>query len=162
MMPDWPESKTCRSSKAWTWLALGVTEVGLAHIASMPRVLSIGLRNTSIRDLGTLTPLMSRLIDCWLDGSPIADDGVRPLAGASALWRLSLRQTKLTDVGLKHLAGLNGLTFLDLSATRVGDAGMRELAGLSGLQTLNLRGTLVSEAGAASLQTRLPGLRILR
>jgi hypothetical protein len=140
----------------------GVTEVGLAHIASMPRVLSIGLRNTSIRDLGTLTPLMSRLRDCWLDGSPIDDDGVRPLAGASALRRLSFRQTKITDVGLKHLAGLNGLTFLDLSATRVGDAGMRELAGLSSLQTLNLKGTLVSEAGAASLQTRLPGLRILR
>ena len=141
---------------------MGITEVGLVHIASMPLVLSIGLRNTSIRDLGTLTPLMSRLRGCWLDGSPIADDGVWPLAGASALRRLSLRQTKLTDVGLKHLAGLNGLTFLDLSATRVGDAGMRELAGLSGLQTLNLQGTLVSEAGAAFLQTRLPGLRILR
>jgi hypothetical protein len=141
---------------------LGITEAGLAHIASMPRVSSIGLRNTSIRDLGTLTPLMSRLSGCWLDGSPIADDGVWPLAGAFALRRLSLRQTKLTDLGLKHLAGLHGLTSLDLSATRVGDAGMRELAGLSGLQTLNLRGTLVSEAGAASLQTRLPGLRILR
>ena len=164
----------------------GVTEVGLAHIASLPQVSSIGLRNTSILDLGTLTPLMSRLSGCWLDGSPIADDGVRPLEGASGLRRLSLRQTKLTDVGLKHLAGLNGLTFLDLSATRVGDAGMRklaglsglqtlnlrgtlvsdagmrELAGLSGLQTLNLRGTMVSEAGAASLQKRLPGLRILR
>jgi internalin A len=84
----------------------------------MPRVSSIGLGNTSIRDLGTLTPMMSRLRGCWLDGSPIADDGVLPLAGASALRRLSLRQTKITDLGLKHLAGLNGLTFLDLSATR--------------------------------------------
>ena len=162
MMPDWPKSKICRSSKRLDVAGLGITEAGLAHIASMPRVSSIGLRNTSIRDLGPLTPLASRLRGCWLDGSPITDDGVRPLAGASALRRLSLRQTKLTDVGLKHVAGLNGLTSLDLSATRVGDAGMRELAGLSGLQTLNLRGTLVSEAGAASLQTRLPGLRILR
>ena len=59
----------------------GVTEVGLAHIANMPRVSSIGLRNTSIRDLGTLTPLMSRLSGCSLDGSPIDDDGVWPLAG---------------------------------------------------------------------------------
>jgi internalin A len=140
---------------------LGITEPGLAHIASMP-LFSIGLRNTSVRDLGTLAPLMSRLINCWLDGSPIADDGVWPLARASALRRLSLRQTKVTDGGLKHLAGLNGLTFLDLSATRVGDTGMRELAGLSSLQILDLRGTLVSKASAASLQTRLPGLRILR
>jgi Leucine-rich repeat (LRR) protein len=140
----------------------GVTEVGLAHIASMPRISSIGLRYTSIRDLGTLTPLMSRLLACGFDGSPIADDGVWPLAGASALKGLSLRQTKLTDVGLKHLAGLNGLTYFDLSATRVSDAGIKELAGLSGLQILDLRGTAVSEAGAASLQTRLPGLRILR
>ena len=148
---------------------LGITEAGLAHIDCEHAAVLVDwpLEHFDPGSRHALPPppppdvaierLLARRIADHRRRRPARQQG-----STSALRRLSLRQTKVTDGGLKHLAGLNGLTFLDLSATRVGDTGMRELAGLSSLQILDLRGTLVSKASAASLQTRLPGLRILR
>jgi hypothetical protein len=88
----------------------------------------------------------------WLDlaRSGVAD--LSPLAGLTALQKLSLWYTQVED--LSPLAGLTGLTNLDLSGTQVED--LSPLAGLTALMRLDLGGTQVEDlsplAGLTSLR----------
>lgn len=140
----------------------GITEAGLAHIATMPKVNQLALERTSIRDLSELSPLLPGLQGLWVADSPLDDDGLRPIAGATALSQLTLSGTAVTDEGLKHLVGLKTLSFLNLSNARVSGAGLAKLAGLPKLKTLLIRATSVSEASIAALRKALPGLDVYR
>jgi hypothetical protein len=66
----------------------------------------------------------------------VSDDGMRSLAGLTALTKLNLcRCVQVSDDGLQALAGLTtAVTHLNLGAcSRVSDDGMRALAGLTAL-----------------------------
>lgn len=138
----------------------GITETGLADLASMPSLTLLTLHRTSIHDLSALAPVLPRFRQLWLVDSPLGDDGLRPIAGATGLTWLTLRGTRVADAGLDHLAGLKALSTLDLSGTHVTDAGLAKLAGLPKLARLIITGTSISPSAIAALRKALPGLSI--
>ncbi len=140
----------------------GVSEVGLGHIANLPRLGTLWLSRTSVSDLSTLVPSLPRLNQLYVIESPVTDDGLRALAGATSLRTLRLIKTKVTDDGLSHIAKLPALTQLSLMDTPISDAGLAKLSGLPSLETLDLRGTGVSQAGINSLKKAIPRLQIMR
>lgn len=95
---------------------LGITDVGLARIASH-------------RKLGVLS----------LRGAAISDDGLRHLAGLKSLEYLTLANCHaITDAGLKHLAVLKNLKHLGLAGTSVTGPGLEHLKGLALLRSLSI------------------------
>jgi hypothetical protein len=68
---------------------------------------------------------------------------------------------EVSDDGLRLLAGLTALTGLNLKyCMQVSDNGLQALAGLTALTILNLEGCeQVSDNGLSALQTSLPNLK---
>lgn len=140
----------------------GITQAGLADVAGMPKLSYLGLRKVAIHDLTPLSPLLPRLKALRLAESPLVDDTLRMLAGATGLTVLYLTDTAVTDDGLELLAGLKNLLVLDLSGTQVSDEGLAQLARVPKLKELVLRGTPVSEAAIVALKKASPRLKTSR
>jgi predicted peptidase len=87
---------------------------------------------------------------------------VKALAGLKSLHTLNLEGTNVADGGLKDLSGLKRLRSLNLDSTKVTDAGLKELAGLTELRWLNLTASKATEKGAEGLRKALPRARIVR
>jgi hypothetical protein len=74
---------------------------------------------------------------------------------------LNLAECKIGDDGLKALAGLTALQNLNLAETQVTDAGLDQLKGLKNLKTLDLSADSdVTPSGVAKLQKALPHCQI--
>ena len=116
-----------------------VTEAALRQLGRLPRI-------------GTLR----------LDGSSIRDGGLEHIGNLAQLQRLSLDNTEITDAGLQHLKGLTQLEWLSLARTRVTDSGLEQLSGLGRLETLYLSNTHVTDEGVKRLQEALPNCDIER
>jgi Leucine-rich repeat (LRR) protein len=138
--------KNKKSNKGLTMIDLSrkkVTDADLKTIAVL----------TTVRDLKLEGP-----IDKEVAGKPvyakvqITDDGLKNLAGMTALHSLDLTGTNITDEGLKHLAGMKDLQNLQLSSTKVTDAAVEQLTKLPKLQSLTLSNTKVTEAGVFALK----------
>ena len=100
-----------------------VTDKGLAHIESLPKLEFIDLPSNgneqvtdkSFEHIGTLKHL--RHIDA--ENMPITDASLAHLASLTSLEKLELGRTKVTDEGLDYLVGLKKLTSIALDRTNV-------------------------------------------
>lgn len=92
-----------------------------------------------------------RVTQLRLTNQPVDDDGLRLVAGLSALETLDLDATNVTDSGLAHLISLANLQTLYLNSTTVTDVGLAYLTTLAKLYILGLEGTQVTDAGLAHL-----------
>ncbi|MCL4180620.1 MAG: protein kinase [Verrucomicrobia bacterium] len=110
---------------------LPITEAGLVHLWSLPRLERLQLGATRVK-------------------SGLAFRGLPQLK-----W-LRLDATPITDDTLRHVGTLTGLEQLYLDGTAVSDAGLKHLAGLPRLRVLNLHGTQVTAEGVAALRLALP------
>lgn len=104
----------------------GVTDAGLAHLKSLPRLRHLNLHMKKITDAG-----------------------LQHLAQVTPLQDLVLSRTLITDAGLKHLSGLVRLRYLDLSGNELTDAGLGELRSLKSLKVLAMAGTHITNKGVA-------------
>jgi hypothetical protein len=95
-------------------------------------------------------PLVA-LVD--LEGRPVTNEDLKPLAALSGLEQLNLDRTKIAPGGLAPLAGLTNLTSLSLAGTAIGDADLVSLHRLRKLRTLHLEDTGVGDAGMAHLES---------
>jgi Leucine-rich repeat (LRR) protein len=86
-----------------------------------------------------------------LEGLPVGDDALGPLAELNQITGLYLGNTRITDAGAAKLADLRQLEDLDLSATKITDAGLANLRGLNRLRCLSLWGTQITDAGLENL-----------
>ena len=114
-----------------------MTDAGLAHLAKLERLQTVGLASTKI-----------------------GNAGLARLASRTALQEIDLSGTHVDDAGLVHLVKLTGLRALGLARTRVGNAGVARLVAHRGLQKLDLSGTRVTDACLARL-AKLKQLREL-
>jgi len=86
-------------------------------------------------------------------GHEITDEGLRHLAGASRLRRLSLGEANVTGVGFKGLESLTRLEELSLDRTDFDDEGARCLAAFSSIRILNLSETKITSAALTDIST---------
>ena len=115
----------------------GVTDRGLRHLASFPRLRRLNLSGTSITDAG-----------------------LAALRELPALRVLELGWTRVTDAGMVHLAHCERLEQLDLMGTATGDGAIAALAGKEGLRRFH-SGNGVTDAGLALLH-QVPAFRTWR
>lgn len=98
---------------------------------------------------------VERLARLDLSGSKgVGDEGVRALAGLTALRHLDLGGTAITDRALGVLHTLPALESLSLWGTHVTDAGMDALRHCDALRSVNLGGTAVGDAAVRALAGR--------
>lgn len=90
----------------------------------------------------------------------VDDEGIRHLAGLTALTRLRFDNTKVTDVGLAALANMHRLEYLTISG-HFTDAGLKQLHGLQSLRSLQLASSLITDEGVNSLSVHIPKLQSL-
>ena len=76
------------------------------------------------------------------------------------VFKVALRNPKVSDTVLVHLQGLTKLEGLLLDNTKVTDAGLVHLKGLAKLEVLGLWDTKVTDAGVKELKKVLPNCKI--
>jgi len=134
----------------------------LEALASAPRLAHLNLGSTrGVTDAGLAhVAKIKHLKWLTLDRVEISDAGLAALSGCKTLERLSLQQMpKVTDEGLKHVAALPNLQMLSLNFTRI-NTGLEHLTASKSLQQISLMNTAVDDQGAAHL-AGIPTLRRL-
>ena len=114
------------------------------------------MANDGLRHIRHLGKL--RYLDLGHTG--VGDSELEHVACLSALEELKLNDTGITDAGLRQLADLQMLKTLNLSGTHVTDVGILSLVSLQSLETVELYDTGVTSEGVAALETALPRLHI--
>lgn len=129
-----------------------ITNVGLGHLATLPKLSALIADVTAIGDEG-LTFLKEKhsLRRLSLAATQVSDVGLKHLANLTQLESLNLSGTNITQRGLIHLKGLTNLIHLDLSENEIRDDGLQNLHGLSQLQFISLNDTRVTDAGIKHL-----------
>jgi Leucine Rich repeat len=74
-----------------------------------------GLTDVTLARIARLT----KLIELNLSGHKITDSGLKQLAGLDLLRSLDLVETEITDAGLEHLKAIRSLRSVDLSRSKV-------------------------------------------
>ncbi len=174
--------KYCRN----LMLCPGITDEGLKHVGSLPRLESLSLRRTGITGNGLrYLEHLSQLSKLLLFQAGVTDEGLLNLRYVPTLENLELDYTGIGDNGLEGVASLPQLKFLAIHGTwhingkgfhwlsglkdleqiwagysKVNGEGLEFLHGLPRLRLLELQGTLVDDAGAAKLP-RLKNLSTL-
>jgi Leucine-rich repeat (LRR) protein len=149
---------------AVTFKNLLATDAGLRHLAKLPNLRSVTVRET----IFVGEPVLKRL--CELKNLEaiqieqnhnvyVTDAGLAHLGGLPKLRSLKLQgAAEITDAGAGRLKALVGLRELDLAGSGLSDAGLTSLKALGQLQVLGLSRTKITDAGLA----RLVGLIRLR
>ncbi|GEM_PF-2948397 len=146
----------------------GVTDAGLAIIATIPKLKTLDLSQGVFTAAGLkLLSGAENLVTLNLSNSNVTNDtveGVRNLHQLAGLNLMSCR--KITDDALAHVASLKKLTSLTVSHTKITDAGLEHVSRLTSLKGLQIEGTSVTDAGIAHIKnmTKLEtlGLRGVR
>jgi Leucine-rich repeat (LRR) protein len=97
-------------------------------------------------------------------GNKLADADLVHLQALPTLERLSLEGTRIADEGLKHVGRRTSLTFLNLGGTQISDASLAHLTALDRLEQLELDRTNVKGPGLVHLKslTSLKGLDLAK
>ena len=94
------------------WDAIKLTDIGISHLAGLPRLQKVHISNGLIGD-GSLAVFakMPSIQELSLQGNNFSDAGLKHLAGMTQLRSLWVGMSKLpiTDAGVRHLAGLTSL-----------------------------------------------------
>jgi hypothetical protein len=139
----------------------GITNDGLAKLASSTALKSLALGGKNITDTGVVRlQRMTQLRALGLAGAQVTDAGLEGLQSLEALETLDLALTQVSDNGLAPPASLPRLEALNLSSTAISDAGIDHLRKFRRLRRVNLYGTRVSEKAAMDLKQALPDCTI--
>jgi Leucine Rich repeat len=106
----------------------GVTDLGLRHLARLPRLRHLDLSWTAV-----------------------TDRGLEALAQLPRLESVNLSFTRVTDLGVAHLARCQSLRRVDLNNTETGDGSLQALAGKPHLGTLHC-GNRITDQGLRLLR----------
>ena len=126
-----------------------ITDAGLVHLGGLTHLERLELKNTKVTDL---TPIRGLTRLNWLNvqGSPLNDKAIEPIAAFRDLQDLNLGQTDITDKALSFIVNLPKLESLSLNQTRLTDVGLAQLGRLSNLKLLDVQDTSVTDAGLAA------------
>ena len=147
-----------------------ITDDAIPGIAALPRLRSLNLFGTGVKDVGIARLCRDRnprLVKLDLGMTGVTVKGVRELARLPNLSRLKLTgNAMLGDPAARALAKLPALRSLDFggngfSSSRLTDRGLESLIGISGLRELRIsQGKKLTSAGLDRLST-MKGLEAL-
>jgi len=142
--------------------ATGTNDGVLRGLRGLPKLRGLVVEDANVSGAGFrhLPEVVAQLEYLQLRKTPIDDEGLRQLAGASNLKRLDLRETSITDAGLEHISRLSNLEWLCLDQTDITDAGLEHISRLSRLEDLSLEQTGVTGSGLEHF-SRLASLEYL-
>ncbi|MGH7134150.1 MAG: leucine-rich repeat domain-containing protein [Pirellulales bacterium] len=120
----------------------------LKHLPWLETVTAYAIEDTDLEDVQRLP----RLRSLGIRNSSITEKGIAHLLRLAALRELYVERTNITEAGIAELGKLRNLTHLWLSGSDVDDAAIMKLAALAKLETLLLSNCRVSGAGLASLR----------
>ncbi|MFO0900560.1 MAG: hypothetical protein U0836_24280 [Pirellulales bacterium] len=136
----------------WIVAKTAISDSGVAHFATLPRLTMLDLRGRGITDEGARAlSACQRLHWLKLHGTSITDEGLAAISRCASLGELRLPGAAISDAGLPHLARLPALRTLDLSGTQIGDAGVAHLQLVPQLSSLDLSGTRITDRGRIAL-----------
>lgn len=164
-----------------------VTEVGLASLASLPRLQMLDLEALPMSDkrIGEIAkfPALNRLnLKCCnfsgtglkglegckslgmlsLEHTNVNAGMLKPLQKLATLKELNLKCNGLVDGDMQSVTALAQIERLNLGRTKITDAGLRRLAKMKNLRWLNLKECEgISSAAVADLRRRLPSCEIV-
>jgi hypothetical protein len=141
-------------------LSLGHTQVGeidAKELAPFKHLRAIQLTNQAVTNHMLATLREARMLHLW--DRALGPKGARPRSDADVR-ALDLAGTTVSDVGLVEVVALKQLEALNLNGTRVTNRGMMRLTGLKRLRYLGLKRTKVGDYWYATLEGKLPGLKI--
>ncbi len=130
---------------------VGITQRGLESLAELRSLRALALGDTSVHDIRPLRPVIAGLSFLDFHGSPVDDEGLKAITGASGLLSLVLSGTRITDDGLGAISGLRSLQRLWLDDTAITDDGLARLVSVPKLGTLSLNRTGITDRGLAQL-----------
>jgi Leucine-rich repeat (LRR) protein len=162
-----------------------LTPAGLRHLANLPKLNYLSLKESPVGDAGLL-PLRHNhsfeelwLDSCsltsasmpWiasnrglthldLDGAKLTDESLAPLAGLEHLEVLALTGVPITSKAIPPLCQLPKLTHLYLMKTQVDDEGLLQLATVPTLRSIDIRYTPTTPEGRAAFKQKLPNCRL--
>ncbi|HUG93192.1 MAG TPA: hypothetical protein VML55_20290, partial [Planctomycetaceae bacterium] len=149
-------------SAVWLGGCKGVGDDGIAALAHLPELVSLGLDSTSISDIALETiGRMEQLEDLGVSSTTVSDSGVKHLGKLHQLKTLALHGTRVTDEALVTVGQLRSLNKLLLGGAGITDAGLKHLERSAQLAELYLWKTAVTAKGVAELQDVLPDCKII-
>jgi hypothetical protein len=154
-----------------------ITDIGLAHLAGLPKLTSLNLDQTTITKAGLKHLVSARhLRELTLGGPAITNETLEGLETLQYLTKLQLLRTSIDSAGLAlvgrltklenldvidargvdddaivHLLPLLALKQLGLQRTSIGDDGVRMLTALDRIERLTLWGNKITDAGFANV-----------
>jgi hypothetical protein len=145
------------------WDAGSVTDVGVAHLASLRNLKNVHISHSNLTDasLAFLSGLPS-IETLSLQQNHFTDEGLARLAGKERLKGLyiGLGDLRVTDAGIAHLGDFKKLEVVDAQNSRVTARGLERLIkGLPRLKGLLLGDRVATEAEKQALRQARPGLK---
>jgi Leucine-rich repeat (LRR) protein len=134
--------------------ASAVSDAGVSHLANLPRLQSLSLRDSNVSDAG-LAHLVG-LERLSLRGAPLTGVGFAELRSLRKLTYLTLTSTQTNDRGLAHIGALHSLGRLTLDGTSITDLGLVSLIDCVHLTAISAVGTEITDGGIKVLQEQLP------
>lgn len=143
-------------------LPRSIGDDGLAHLAGLTELESLGVAGNTIRGPGLLALREStKLKELDLTESSLTDGGMEHVAAFRELTTLHLGSTSISNLGIDHLRGLTQLKELSLSETSISEGAFPVLEQMKQLATLALFHSTISDAAIAKLRAALPGCLVV-
>jgi uncharacterized membrane protein len=127
------------------------SDLSLNFLAQNDQRIGVRGKNASDKDLVSLLPMMSNIVELNLGGSDVTDAGLETVGQMTNLTHLHLNGTAITDVGIERLVNLYQLEYINLFGTTITDDTLLVLRRLKSLKKVFLWGTNVTEEAIAAL-----------
>jgi hypothetical protein len=138
-----------------------ITDAGLKHVASLPKLTLLSLDDSLVTNAGLPTlKNCSELKSLGLSYSKVTEAGLVHVKEMVQLETLGLCGLGITDAGLARLQNMKNLQHLGLDQSPISDLGLEHLKTLTNLKKLGLVTTKVTVEGVKKLAQSLPACTI--
>ncbi len=130
-----------------------VTNGGLAHLAKLPNLRQLDVRNSPVdKDGAAAIGALTSLESLKLDGGEMTDEAVQALNPLSELKYLEISNVRLSPGGWSQLANHPNLESLYISSSNMSDDGLAIIGQLKSLKILWLNSVPITDRGIVNLK----------
>jgi uncharacterized membrane protein/mono/diheme cytochrome c family protein len=127
------------------------SDLSLNFLAQNDQRIGARGKNASDKDLVSLLPMMSNIVELNLGGSDVTDAGLETVGQMTNLTHLHLNGTAITDLGIERLANLYQLEYINLFGTTITDNALLVLRRLKSLKKVFIWETNATEEAIEAL-----------
>ncbi len=130
-----------------------VTNGGLAHLAKLPNLKQLDVRNSPVdKDGASAIAALTGLETLKVDGGEMTDEAVQALNPLSELKNLEISNVRLSPGGWSQLANHPHLESLYISSSNISDDTLAIIGQLKELRILHLNSVAISDRGLVQLK----------